>query len=565
MSLRTPTAGESPRPIETQIATARPSATPSPTPIPSATPTLVFPTPTWSEPLVFIDAPAGPLSQPYIVITAYDPNIGYAITQIRGLVDQNEFTCLGDRCSLPIEGDSVVLVWARSSSGQTSESTSATVRIQRDGENYYVDVEALKPIHFFVDTCAEIWELEGAPYLRWTLLPQSPMQLHTGKNLHYLAKQILTSGIVEASDCPGAGLDQTGAPNACGLDSARTQTIHWQNQFDFTFWLVGKESGIPPILLKSLADYETQFWPESARYFMDEYGLTQVNELGVDVILRWDLDFYQQICRMVTADCAKSYYRQPEQIQRMMRGAALQALNADCPSCDFGLDLVKTRQSIETIALILRANCSDVQYILETYTYNATYEDSWRFTLVAYHSGINCLEEAVRQVVRTGWDINWTQVAEKLACPGAADYANQVWAYLANFQDNLLQPGDPSIKQVLPTLLPSRTPLPSPTAVVSYAQVRVQVFIDVNNDGLPQQGEWLDQVDVQLELSNGKLYTGLTENGIVVFDLTGEPIGVGVTASLPGLYKSDYFYLPAAGQVLVNFIFPEPVVPLDLP
>jgi hypothetical protein len=249
----------------------------------------------------------------------------------------------------------------------------------------------------------------------------------------------------------------------------------------------------------------------------------------------------------------------------MLRGAAIQTINADCPTCAYGLDLVKARESIETIASITRANCSDVQYILDAYDYNATYEDSWRFTFVAYHSGISCLEEAVREVIRTGFDINWTQVSEKLICPGAADYANTIWASLGNFENNRLDPSDPAIKQVQPTMLPTRTPLPSPTPVVSYAQVLVQVFLDANGDGEPQQDEWLDQVPVRLTLSNGKVLNTNTFDGQALFDLTGEPIGVGVTASLPGLYRSYYFDLPASGQVPVIFIFTEPGLPGNLP
>ena len=75
------------------------------------------------------------------------------------------------------------------------------------------------------------------------------------------------------------------------LEVAKGAMMEWQNRFDPTIWAAGKEYGIPPILIKSLMEQESQFWPENARYIYEEFGFTQINELGADVALRWDEDF----------------------------------------------------------------------------------------------------------------------------------------------------------------------------------------------------------------------------------------------------------------------------------
>ena len=354
-------------------------------------------------------------------------------------------------------------------------------------------------------------------------------------------------------------------PNPCGLERTAKAMLEWQNQYNFDFWLAGLEQGVPPILLKTLIEHESQFWPMSQRYFLDEYGLAQVNELGTDVALRWDIDLYQNVCSQTLMDCPASYYRLRPSLRAMLRGSLLSQLYVDCPTCPYGVDLEKTIESIPTNTMILRYNCNDTKFILDKYDYGAGYEDYWKFTMVAYHSGINCLDYALSNVTRTGWDVTWTQVADQLKCSGAREYVEELWMELETFEDHRLPADLAGVGLAPPILVPTQTPVPTPTVALSRAIARVQVFADANGDGLPQDSEWVNGVQVLLQFANGIESIGSTVNGEVVFDLTGYPIGMGVTVSLPSFYRSEWLIIPAEGEALVTFKFTEPVFPTALP
>jgi hypothetical protein len=120
-------------------------------------------------------------------------------------------------------------------------------------------------------------------------LSNFPFQLNTRKTLHTLATQLILSGIVETNDCPAGGLSLSlDWPTACGLERASTAMIAWQNQFDEHIWLASRDQGIPPKVLKTLIEIESQFWPGNSRFYIDEIGLGQINQLGLDVLLRQD-------------------------------------------------------------------------------------------------------------------------------------------------------------------------------------------------------------------------------------------------------------------------------------
>ena len=89
--------------------------------------------------------------------------------------------------------------------------------------------------------------------------------------------------------------------------------------------------------------------------------------------------------------------------------------------------------------------------------------------------------------------------------------------------------------------------------------------MDRNANQLPDSGEWIDAMSVQLTTSNNEQVTQRTDDGITVFDMTGYTPGIGITVSLPGLYRSESFVLPEEGEVLVTFMFEQPVLPTSLP
>ncbi len=96
-------------------------------------------------------------------------------------------------------------------------------------------------------------------------------------------------------------------PTTCGLEKASSAMIEWQDWFDEYIWFSGKYHGIPPKILKTLIEAELEFWPGNSRFYVDEIGLGQINQLGVDVLLRRDPSLYKDMCPTVLSDCALPY------------------------------------------------------------------------------------------------------------------------------------------------------------------------------------------------------------------------------------------------------------------
>jgi hypothetical protein len=551
-----PTVAQTPEPTPTIVPVNlfAPTATPIPVEIPLTEKSL----------MTFITAPKGTLTEPYVILSAYGASEKDPVKEIKGKLGLVDFSCPGSRCLLPVSFDNTISASARTESGKASPEVSATVRINRVENGAEVSIESLNPSEIFTDYCAGVWEMGGVQSPSWAVFPQSPAELATNKELHYLASQLIANGVVDAKDCPGGGLSQTG-PNSCGLERTAQAMVEWQNQYDFNLWLAGRDQEVPPILLKTLIQRESQFWPMSQRFFLDEYGLTQVNELGTDVALRWDIDLYLNVCSQTLFDCPGSYYRLSPGNRAMLRGSLLSVLYADCPTCPYGVNLTKAQDSVPLTALILRYNCNDAKHVLEKYDYLASYEDYWKFTLVAYHSGINCLDHALQNIVREGWQITWDQIAAELKCTGAKDYVDQFWAELTTFEENqmIANQGAPELAPVVPLATP--TLVPTPTMALSSATIRVQVYADINGNGLPEPAEMANDVEVLLQFADGTQSSGRTENGEVAFDLTGIPVGMGMTISLPSFYRTEQMTVPPAGETLVTFKFTGPPFPTALP
>jgi hypothetical protein len=136
---------------------------------------------------------------------------------------------------------------------------------------------------------------------------------------------------------------------------------------------------------------------------------------------------------------------------------------------------------------------------------------------------------------------------------------------LLAFDTYLYAPGDALVQYALPTIVPTRTAVPTPTLFVSSAQIIVKVYIDRNGNNLPEGDEWVDALTVQVTVANSQQLTQRTQNGIAIFDMSGYTPGVGIDVSLPGLYRSQAFTLPEQGNVNVIFKFDQPILPTALP
>ncbi|MFM8321336.1 MAG: hypothetical protein ACKOC5_10505 [Chloroflexota bacterium] len=544
---------------------------PTAVPLPSATPTLVTPGPTplsgeYTADLVArIDPPWGAQGAPYVILSGFSLRPGKTVVLIRGMLGDRQFDCPGSRCELPVTADSLIAFRVFANNGDFSSELKATIRISRDAQGYYVAVEQLSlPAVPFTDACSAVWDLDPANAPQWAKFPESPDRLHTDKTLHYLAGQMIFTGAVDAALCPGGGMGREG-PNGCGLALAETAMIEWQNRYDQAFWLGGREQGIPPILLKTLVEVESQFWPKSERYFVQEYGLSQINEYGADTALRWDIDLYKEVCAQVFNNCSRSYARRSPNERAMLRGYLISQLDADCWSCQGGIDVEKSNDSIPLIARVVRSNCIEADYILDTYNVTASYQDYWKFTLLNYHSGYGCLRDAIAATVGARLPLTWENVYPRLACPDSKEYVERVWTALGAFEGSTIKPGRLPGPVSTPMFAASATPVPSATPYQSRAQVYVRVYLDLNGDGQPQDDEWLNNITVQMNLSNGILMDAKTVNGQAMFEVTGFMPGLTGVVYLPGLYRYQAVDLPLQGSLTVDFPFSQPLLPTALP
>jgi len=537
------------------------------TSVPTIQPTL---TPPSSELYAFIQAPEGPLAQPYVTLIAFQ-SVPDTSIEISGIVNSREFICRGSPCALPVLTSSTVVFRAVSSSGYMSEEISATVRVELASDGYYVYLDTVSQFAAFSDSCLRFWKIQDYTNPVWAEFVQFPYLLNTDKILHHLATRLIVYGIVDVGGCPDGGLSAgLDWPTACGLERASSTMIEWQNQYDEYIWLASSDIGIPPKILKTLIEVESQFWPGNERFYLDEFGLGQVNQLGVDVLLRRDPSVYQQVCSTVLDDCAMPYSLMSAQNQAMIRGALVSSQSSLCPTCPYGLDLNMAKQSISFVAQILRANCETVKIIVDSYQSDELeddaedpYSDYWKFTLFSYHSGISCFEKAVKATAKSNAPIEWENLSQNIDCESGESYVNGVWGNLLSFDTYQYKPADQEIVQVEPVFAATQTPFPTP--VPSTAQVIVRVFLDGNQNGSAEDSEWMEGVSVLLQAENGMELTGSTVNGQIVFELAGFSIGSDAIVSLPGLYRSETIAVPAQGVVPVIFIFNQPTLPTAIP
>jgi hypothetical protein len=479
---------------------------------------------------------------------------------------------------------------AYSDQGGVSSEIIASVSVTHGQTGYLVSVDSVNQFATFRNACANIWGVYDADAVTWDDFVQAPFELNTKKTLHTLATQLLLNGIVDASGCPAGGLSLgLNWPTACGLEKAEGKMLEWQNQYDDYIWMASRDEGMPPKILKTLIEIESQFWPGNQRFYMDEFGLGQINQLGVDVLLRRDPTLYQQVCPDVLSDCSHPYLSLDRAQQAMIRGAVVKLADATCPSCDYGLDLNKAKASVSLLAKVLVANCDQVDAILNAVVVpdddvvaatataavatvqaggenpDARYEDLWRFTLVSYHSGSSCFQQALIATKKDHQTVNWENLSKKLKCKGGKDYVNGFMDVLQAFDFYRYEMTEADIALPAPTIVPTRTAVPTPTVYISTATVKVQVFMDRNGNKSPDEGEWIDAMSVLLTTSSNQQITQRTENGITVFDMSGYTPGIGINVSLPGLYRDESFVLPEQGEIVVTFMFEQPVLPTSLP
>jgi hypothetical protein len=387
---------------------------------------------------------------PSLLLTGEEPLPNERITAINAALDGQTYRCDTVTCTIPlaptpIEGLAVEF-WADSSYGDSSEHFTAQVRVVDSGQpasevpttpaGWYVDVLGKQWRGAQIASCAQIWQafppVGGPP--SWLTTPEVPDLLATDTPYYFLAGQLITQGLVDASGCPVGGLLANGYADVCGLEAARPLVVDWQNRFDERIIAVARETGVPGQLMKNLFAQESQFWPGA---FKDpkEFGLGQLTENGAETVLLWNPDFFNQFCPLVLDEttCEKGYLYLEQADQATLRGALALQAKSECADCQAGIDLSHADFSVKLFAQTLLANCEQVAQVV----YNGTdqiagkvsnYEDLWRFTLANYHAGAGCLSYAVYTTWSSSNPIDWANVSAHFTqpCQGVISYVEKV-------------------------------------------------------------------------------------------------------------------------------------------
>ncbi len=517
------------------------------------------------EMIVNISAPQGGVSTPYVIVSAYEPEVDSKILGIHGTINTLvNFSCSTDRCQVPIQHDSTIEVWALSSFGDESTHVNATIRITGQSGAYIMVVTAQRPLTSFTDACAASWGLTQPAATSWASLPDLPQQLNTAQSLHFLTGKLLQVNMVTAKECPGDGLNSDGSPNGCGMDKARAFVTQWQNQWDPVIWLSARSSGVPARLLKTLINIETQFWPGTGDNTLAEYGLTQLNTLGMDTALRWDTDLFKQVCNNALYECSRGYAGLPADVQSQLKGALMNLVNSSCVTCPGGINLASAQQSIPMLAQALRANCKQTQYILKDQDIKPTsYDDMWLFTLVSYHSGYQCLYDALAESTKRLEIIDWEHVSAHLNCKNARTYVDNFWSNLIGFTP-VISSSQSNATLSLPVMT-TQTPVPSPTPYMSKAALHILVYLDKNNDGKPEPDEMVDGLTATITFSDGPTLTQAVTQGEAIIDLSSHLVGTHITVSIKNLFLFYEYSAPASGEIPVTIRLTQPTLPPALP
>jgi hypothetical protein len=387
------------------------------------------------------------LELPYIELTGEEPLPNEKIININAIYDGVQYNCNGETCLIPLSptllSGTTMEFWADSSFGDSSEHFTALLRVIDSGvaadpkeKGWYVDILSSQWKGNRVASCAQIWDafppIEGLP--SWLSTPSIPELMASGETYFYLAGRLIEQKLVDASDCPSAGLLPNRYANACGMEKALPLVEEWQNKFDEQIIQIANQTGVPAQLMKNIFAQESQFWPGT---FKDpkEFGLGQLTDNGAETILLWNPAFFKQFCPLMLSQetCGRGYVFLTKENQSLLRGALAKRAKVDCPDCQDGLETDHINFSINLFAQILQANCSQVSRMV----YNATgrspgslldYESLWKLTIANYHAGPGCMSYPLYQAWAKRDFNDWDAITYYLtpACQGVIYYVDKV-------------------------------------------------------------------------------------------------------------------------------------------
>ncbi|HUH98247.1 MAG TPA: S8 family serine peptidase [Anaerolineales bacterium] len=316
-----------------------------------------------------------------------------------------------------------------------------------------------------------IWNARTNDAPAFLRMLDNPHSLYSEYGLSTLAGHLINDGVVDAQGCPRRGLQPTGKANDCGVQRAVSATDFWQNRYNASILNSSQKTGVPPILIKNIFIYESQFWPQTVYINTSEFGLGHLTQMGADSLLRWNYPFYDSFCTaQLSADrCQKVYVEQPDYVQALLQGLVIQQVNVDCSECAYSLDLTRAESSIPIFADTLVANANLVKHYIKLYTGSdaadtAGYEDLWDFALASYNAGPGCFRDALLRTIYSNASLTWKNLSAKLdpGCQGAVAYVDFI-----SKADHYRPQDDPGLNPTAaPTLVP-QTPTPGAAQTIS--------------------------------------------------------------------------------------------------
>ncbi len=180
-----------------------------------------------------------------------------------------------------------------------------------------------------------IWNARTTDAPAFLRMLDDPRNLYSEYDLSTLAGHLINYGVVDSQGCPSGGLQRNGKANDCGVQRAISAAEVWQNRYNADIINASQATGVPPILIKNIFIWESQFWPQTVFINTSEFGLGHMTEMGADSLLRWNYPFYDSFCNaQLSSDrCQKVYVEEPDYVQSMLRGLVIQQVDADCSGC----------------------------------------------------------------------------------------------------------------------------------------------------------------------------------------------------------------------------------------
>jgi len=262
----------------------------------------------------------------------------------------------------------------------------------------------------------------------WLYIPTNSTELATSEDYAYLSGQLIQTGVVNAADCPLGGLWPSGYANPCGLERTREVSLYLQNVYDDEILTAGAGIGVPPVMIKQLIRYESQFWPLPMG--LSHFGLGHLTFIGAGNALIWSRDLFEA----TFAQAPEPKINLPNQLLTMM--------DASCPTCPLRIDIPKAEQSISYIAQALLGYCRQTSQVV----FNATktnagnvvvYATIWKLTLLNYNAGPLCVYNAVNATYTEDDPLSWDTIAANIDtgyCRLGVRYAENITAPYYEFQ-----------------------------------------------------------------------------------------------------------------------------------